>query len=170
MNLKEEFNNMYYYYEERSPARSIAKENVKPKQSNEKRDFKCVRMNNWGGLKTWMYNYIALKTGTKQVKEMTRAKMAAVRIVDCTLVALLHRGAASQADKSSRRQLKWQRFQSEKWESHCVPTRRDIWGGIQKVFFGGVCFSPLALPLSLLVWRGMNKDSVYFNIIRVQCL
>lgn len=88
---------------------------------------------------------------------MTRAKMAAVRIVDCTLLALLHRGSASQADKSSRRQLKWQRFQSEKWESHCVPTRRDIWGGIQKVFFfflGGVCFLSPRPPLSLS-WFGV---------------
>lgn len=146
---------MYYYYEERSPERSIAKENMKLKQSNEKRDFKCVRMNNWGGLKTWTYNnYIPLETGTKQVKEMTRAKMAAVRIVDCTLVALLHRGVASQADKSSRRQLKWQRFQSEKWESRCVPTRRDIWGGIQKSFFWWSVFF-LPSPSPFLSWFGV---------------
>lgn len=38
LNLKEKPNNMYYYYEERSPERSMAEENVK--QSNENRDLK----------------------------------------------------------------------------------------------------------------------------------
>lgn len=38
LNLKEKPNNMYYYYKERSPERSMAEENVK--QSNENRDLK----------------------------------------------------------------------------------------------------------------------------------
>lgn len=63
---------------------------------------------------------------------------AAMRIEDCTPLALLHRGAASDADKSSWKLPKCQRFQSEKWESHCVATRRDICGATQKVFFWGV--------------------------------